>query len=100
MKITKTISGADFTLLLSGRIDSITCNLLNEEIDNLLNENCQKMILDFAEVDYISSAGLRVILAAQKKVSSKNLEFELTNLSESINNIFNITGFSQILKIV
>jgi anti-sigma B factor antagonist len=100
MKITKTISGADFTLLLSGRIDSITCNLLNEEIDNLLNENCQKMILDFAEVDYISSAGLRVILAAQKKVSSKNLEFELTNLSESIKNIFNITGFSQILKIV
>lgn len=100
MKITKTINGADFTLLLSGRIDTITCNLLNEEIDNLLNENCQKLILDFAEVDYISSAGLRVILAAQKKVSTQNLEFELTNLSESINNIFNITGFSQILKIV
>ena len=100
MKITKTISGADFTLLLSGRIDTITCNLLNEEIDNLLNENCQKLILDFAEVDYISSAGLRVILAAQKKVSTQNLEFELTNLSESIKNIFNITGFSQILKIV
>jgi anti-sigma B factor antagonist len=100
MKITKTISGADFTLLLSGRIDTITCNLLDEEIDRLLNENCRKLILDFAEVDYISSAGLRVILAAQKKVSSKNLEFELTNLSESINNIFNITGFSQILKIV
>jgi anti-anti-sigma factor len=100
MNITKTKNGSNLVLCLTGRIDTITCNLLNEEIDNFFNENCQKLVLDFSEVDYISSAGLRVILATQKKVSSSNLEFELTNMSDAIKNIFNITGFSQIVKIV
>ncbi len=82
-------------MALEGRLDTNTSPQLEEEIKNL-PDNLQKLTLDFAQLEYISSAGLRVILTAQKKASSHG-SMVLTNVNESIMDIFEITGFKDIL---
>lgn len=99
MKITQTLSNNDQVLSICGRIDTITSNQLSEEIDKAMINKFEKLILDFREVDYISSAGLRIIIVAQKKITAGGKKLELTNMNETVKNVFDITGFSQILNI-
>ena len=99
MIITKTVNGRNITLAMAGRLDTITSNLLSTELDNLFAEGIDHLVLDFASLDYMSSAGLRVIINAQKKINNMGAKMELTGVTESIKTIFDITGFSKILKI-
>lgn len=99
MKITQTLNNNDLVLAIFGRIDTITSNQLSEEIDKAMTNKFEKLVLDFGDVDYISSAGLRIIIVAQKKITAGGLKLELTNMNETVKNVFDITGFSQILNI-
>ena len=82
---------------VSGRLDTTTAPELEESIRENL-EGTEALVLDFENLDYISSAGLRVLLSAQK-VMNKQGEMTVKHVSESIREIFDITGFSDILTI-
>ena len=85
------------TLLIEGRIDTVT----SAELNSTFQENaagCDKMIFDMSGVDYISSAGLRVLLYAQK-VMNKQGSMVIKNAGPEIREIFDVTGFVDILTI-
>lgn len=98
MQIEKILNGEKLELVISGRLDTITAPLLDEEVNHSL-ENISELTLNFVDVDYISSAGLRVILSAQKLMNSRNGAMIVTNVSENIMEIFQMTGFADILTI-
>ena len=82
---------------IEGRLDTTTA----PELENTINgesEALKNLVLDFKGVDYISSAGLRVLLSAQKKMNIQGT-MELTNVSEDVMDIFEMTGFADILVI-
>lgn len=81
---------------LSGRIDTVTSPELENAIKEVLG-SAKKLILNFKDIDYISSAGLRVILWAYKQLEPKKLE--IINTSDTVKEVFNMTGFSDILSV-
>lgn len=98
MEIKKTIDNKKLTIALSGRLDTTTAPefeaSLKESIDGIT-----ELVLDFKELVYVSSAGLRVILSAQK-IMNKQGEMVVTGANEDIMDVFEITGFSDFIKIV
>jgi len=99
MNITKTAKGNDLTLSLAGRIDTITQIQLSNEIDRAFQDGFSNLILDFGEVVYISSAGIRVIIETHKKITFSGYQLKLTNVNDTVKNVFDITGISNILNI-
>lgn len=97
MTITKNKEGAVLTLAPEGRLDTTTAPALEEELKNSL-AGIEELILDFAGLEYVSSAGLRVILSTQK-IMNKQGKMVLRNVNPDINDVFEITGFSEILTI-
>ena len=85
------------TLKIDGRLDTTTAPELEKAI-NAEGDELKNLVLDFKGVDYISSAGLRVLLTAQKKMNVQG-SMELTNVSEAVMDIFEMTGFADILVI-
>ena len=84
-------------LKIEGRLDTTTAPELEKTI-NAEGESLKNLVLDFNNVDYISSAGLRVLLTAQKKMNTQG-SMELMNVSEAVMDIFEMTGFAEILVI-
>ena len=82
---------------IAGRLDTITAPLLDETINNDIGDAIN-LILDFKGLEYISSAGLRVLLTAQKKMS-KIGTMKVINVGESVMEVFEITGFVDLLTI-
>lgn len=97
MEILKTKNENAMTLALSGRLDTTTAPQLEAELSDAL-EGVTKLALDFEKLEYISSAGLRVLLAAQKTMNKQG-SMVLKNVCEDIREVFDITGFSDILTI-
>ena len=97
MTIEKNLNGTELTVAIAGRLDTTTAPQLEEELNGSV-AGVTTLILDFAELVYISSAGLRVLLAAQK-VMNKQGEMIVRNVNETINEVFEITGFVDILTI-
>ena len=97
LNINKTIDGAKAVYALEGRLDTVTSPDLEEALKETI-ENVEELVLDFGNLEYISSAGLRVLLAAHKVVT-KNGQMKLTNVNSTIMEIFDVTGFSDILTI-
>ena len=97
MQINKTKDGAKLTLALEGRLDTTTAPELEAVVKSEL-EGIQSLTFDLASLDYISSAGLRVLLSAQK-IMNKQGEMTVKNCSEELMEIFDVTGFSDILTI-
>ena len=88
----------DVTVItLEGRLDTTTAPELEKTI-NGEGEALKNLILDFKDINYISSAGLRVLLSAQKKMNIQG-SMELVNVSEAVMDIFEMTGFAEILSI-
>ena len=85
------------TLALEGRLDTLTAPELEAEISAIL-PSVQTLILDMEKLDYISSAGLRVILKTQKALEKKS-GLTLTHVSDEVKEVFDITGFSDFLTI-
>ena len=97
MKITKIIEGNSATFTLSGRLDTITSPALENALKDVLPD-LEELVLDFEGLDYISSAGLRVLLSAQK-IMSKQGGMRIIHVNETIMEIFTVTGFTDILTI-
>ena len=97
MEITKSIQDQSATLGLVARLDTITAPRLEEELKEILS-NVTELVLDFEKLEYISSAGLRVLLSAQK-VMSRQGSMKLIHVNEAVMEIFEVTGFSDILTI-
>ncbi len=87
----------ELTIALEGRLDTTTAPQLEENIKLNLG-GVENLIFNFQNLEYISSAGLRVLLSAQK-IMNKQGEMKVINVSEAINEIFEVTGFSDILNI-
>lgn len=97
MTINKTTENSTLSIALEGRLDTTTAPQLEAELKQSVADNT-KLILDFAKLEYLSSAGLRVLLAAQK-VMNKQGEMVIRNVNEVIAEVFEVTGFSDILTI-
>ena len=92
------ISEADKLLVkIRGRVDTTTAPVLEKEIKSSL-EGVSELTLDFAGTEYISSAGLRVLLSAQK-IMNRQGAMKLVNVSDDIMEIFEVTGFTDVLTI-
>ncbi len=97
MKIEQNKTGSKLCMALEGRLDTTTAPQLEEALKPAL-EGVDTLTLDLDKLEYISSAGLRVLLSAQK-IMSKQGSMTLTHVGESIMEIFEVTGFSDILTI-
>ncbi len=98
MNIDKNYNDKELTLAVEGRIDTLTSKELEDEITAELG-NFDSLILDFADLEYISSAGLRVLISTQKKLKADNIPMIIKNVTDSVNEIFRMSGFDKILKI-
>lgn len=97
MTIEITRNEKELNVALSGRLDTITAPTLEKTIgENICDVN--KLVLDFKGVEYISSAGLRVVLNAQKKMQTIG-EMKVINVCQEVMDIFEMTGFVDILNI-
>ena len=97
MTINKQQNGSTLTIAVQGRLDTTTAPDLEKEIKSSL-EGVTELILDFEKLDYISSAGLRVLLSAQKQMSKQG-SMKVTNVSDLVMEVFEVTGFTDILTI-
>lgn len=83
---------------LKGRLDTTTSPLLEEKLKNE-NINEDVVILDFKELEYISSAGLRVLLSLKKKLDAEKKNLEIHSINDVVKEVFEVTGFKNILNI-
>ena len=97
MTITKTAEGSALSLALEGRLDTTTAPQLEAELQDSI-EGVTDLVMDFEKLEYISSAGLRVLLAAQK-IMNKQGEMKLIHVCDDIKEVFDITGFADILTV-
>ena len=97
MTIEKKMNGEAVTLIVSGRLDTQTAPELENELDSVLS-GLKELTFDFTNLEYVSSAGLRVILKAQKAMNAQG-SMKLTGVNDSIMEVFDITGFLDILTI-
>lgn len=97
MEIIKNLNGDQLNIVLEGRLDTSTAPELEAELKASL-DGIKELVLDFAKLEYISSAGLRVILSAQKTMSKQG-EMKLVSVNEEVMEVFEITGFVDILTI-
>ena len=97
MEVIKKIEGTTVNVSLVGRLDTTTAPQLEAELKTSLND-ATDLVFDLEKLEYISSAGLRVLLAAQK-VMNKQGTMVIRNANEEIKEVFTITGFSDILTI-
>ena len=97
MTIEKKMNNESAILIVSGRLDTQTAPELEKELDSVLAD-IKELTFDFANLEYVSSAGLRVILKAQKAMNAQGT-MKLTGVNDSIMEVFDITGFLDILTI-
>ena len=97
MTIDKNLNGNNLTLKIGGRLDTITAPELDADLDNSLS-GVQELVLDLEALEYISSAGLRVILKTQKTMNAQG-SMKLINVNDTVMEVFDITGFVDILTI-
>ena len=95
MKITKTLNNDELTLAIEGELNTTTYQELEEVVKNSLN-GIKSLVFDFAKLDYISSAGLRVLLISKKTMDQQG-KMVVKNANPSVMEIFDVTGFSNIL---
>ncbi len=97
MNITKTQNGTSLTISMEGRLDTTTAPELEQALKGGMDA-ANTLTLDFSKLDYISSAGLRVLLSAHKVMSKKG-GMKVTNVNEMVMEVFDVTGFADILTI-
>ena len=97
LNINKTREDAKLTVALSGRLDTVTAPELEKSLQESL-PGADELVLDFEGLDYVSSAGLRVLLST-KKIMNRRGGMTLRHVNETIMEIFEVTGFADILTI-
>jgi anti-sigma B factor antagonist len=99
MEINHTVIDSVPILAVSGRIDATTSKDLENALNGLIDENKTRIVVDMAGVEYISSVGLRVMLAALKKVRPSQGDLMLASLQPFVREVFEITGFTKLFLI-
>ena len=97
MTIEKKVNGTELTVVLIGRLDTTTAPQLEAELNQSI-AGVEKLVIDFTALEYISSAGLRILLATQKTMNKQG-QMIIKNVNETIYEIFEVTGFVDILTI-
>lgn len=97
LNITKNVNGSDLKVILEGRLDTTTAPQLEGELNSAL-AGVTALKFDLEKLDYISSAGLRVLLSSQKTMNKQG-SMVITGVSPEVKEIFDVTGFSDILTI-
>ena len=97
LNINRTIANGKAAFSLEGRLDTVTSPSLETELKDAL-DGVSELTLDLEKLEYISSAGLRVLLAAQKEMNKRG-KMKVTHVGETVMEIFEVTGFSDILTI-
>jgi len=97
MNIAKKLEDKKLTISIDGRLDTSTAPELDEEMKASL-DGVEELVMDFSGMEYISSAGLRVLLSAQKVMNAQG-EMIVTGANDTVMEIFDITGFTDILTI-
>lgn len=97
LDIKNTVNGTELTVKLVGRLDTTTAPVLEGDLRKSV-DNIEKLIFEISELEYISSAGLRVLLSAQK-VMNKQGEMIIRGANETVMEVFEVTGFVDILNI-
>lgn len=98
MTITKALEGSKLTIMLEGRLDTTTSPALEAELKDALT-GITELVFDFEKLEYISSAGLRILLANQK-IMNKQGSMVIKNVNEVIAEVFEVTGFADILTVI
>ena len=98
MTINKNLEGTKLEILLEGRLDTTTSPMQEEELKEAL-DGITELTFNFEKLEYISSAGLRILLATQKRMSKQG-SMVVKNVNEVIAEVFEVTGFSDILTIM
>ncbi len=98
MNILKSYNEKELTISVEGRINTVTSKELEKEINNELG-NFDSLILDFANLDYISSAGLKVLIATHRKLKPDNIPFIIKNSNDVIMEVFRLSGINKVLEI-
>jgi len=98
MNINKTQNASALTVAIEGRLDTTTAPQLEAELKSSL-DGIDELTMDLSAMEYISSAGLRVLLSAQKTMNKQG-EMKVTGVNETVMEIFEVTGFSDILNII
>lgn len=98
MKITDMQFGDIVVLAVSGSIDTITAPVLTGHIKELIGKGHVKLVADIKDVDYTSSAGLRVLLGAIKETRALNGDLRLANIQPNVQKVFALSGFVNIIK--
>ena len=97
MNIIKNANGSELEVVLEGRLDAVTAPELDNELKSSL-DGVTDLVFNMEKLDYISSSGLRVLLSTQKIMNSKG-SMKITNANEMVMEIFEVTGFADILTI-
>ena len=97
MTIEKKVNGNALEIAVEGRLDTMTAPELEKELNQSLS-GADSLTLDFSKLEYISSAGLRVLLSAHKMMNNKG-GMKVTNVNEIVQEVFEVTGFADILNI-
>ena len=99
MNISVTVNGDITVVGFEGNLDTNTAPEAEERLSELAREGSGKILIDFADLDYISSAGLRVLLATAKKLRGAGGNLRLCSLNEMVSEVFEISGFSTIFAV-
>ena len=97
MNINKTQNGSTLTIALEGRLDTTTAPELEKALKDSM-DGATTLVMDFSQLDYISSAGLRVLLSAHKAMARRG-GMKVTHVNEIVSEVFDVTGFADILAI-
>lgn len=98
MEMKLTAQGAELTVALEGRLDTTSAPELEKALGGQLG-NVEHLILEFEKLNYISSAGLRVLLGTQKKMNAKKGTMVIRHANEMVMEVFEVTGFLDILTV-
>lgn len=98
MTINKKLEGTELTIALEGRLDTTTAPDLEDEV-KASTQGLTRLVLDLEKLEYMSSAGLRVLLSAHKAMTAQGGELIVRKVNETIQEVFEVTGFSDILTI-
>lgn len=99
MKISKIINNNQIIFYIEGHLDTSTAPELESALNEVLDGKRTELILDFSKLDYISSAGLRVLLGAQKKTNEVVGSLTIKHVNPTVMEVFNLTGFADFLTI-
>ena len=98
MNIIKEYNEKELTIKVESRVDTVTAPDFENEINDEIGK-FESLIIDFSDLNYISSAGLRVLISTQKKLNSENIPMTIKNVNDTISEILEMSDFDKILTI-